>query len=566
MKTNKLKTIIIVVLILILILVGVFAYLYFGTDILKSNKQLFFKYLGQTFIAEEESLGSKLIEYENKKKTQKYEDSGNFYVDMNLNGLETEMLQVINDFNIEYSGKVDNGSRKSEQQISINYADGVSFPINYKYANETLGLQTDYVSSKYIGIENSNLKEFVEKFGVTDTENFPDSIDFNTNNQQAITLTEEETQQLINKYQSILEGIIGEKEFTKTEENATVNYSVQITNEEFKNLAIALLEAMKDDQIILPKIEEMLKGILEFANTYSDEEITVQNSIQSMIDSLNETEVEEGTSTLTVSQTNGKTTEIALISNEEEFRIKGTEEQGILNSEAEIIIKDMEAQQTIRYFFNVNYQGLDQSTSVNETYQFGIIATIDGEEQKLVYNLNNTTTFNENSNISDFSEDDIEILNEYDGEQIATLLSTIVNRIGEVNTMQMEEIGFTEYGNPMIYVFPITSLPILISSQIEEGIDETDLSQQEIEAFNASFEQYAGEQRGTIVRSLLQAVLANNISQDSVDNRIQISGDITMDVNDTDAPSSSVETGATYQVELIYDEEGKITEIQITEI
>lgn len=566
MKTNKLKTIIIVLLILILILVGIFTYLYFGTDLLKSNKQLFFKYLGQAFVIEEESLGSKLIEYENKKNTQKYQDNGDFYVDISSNRLEAELLQVVNDFNIQYSGRVDNGSRRSEQQIFINYADGVDFPINYKYANETLGLQTDYVSSKYIGIKNSDLKEFVQKIGVTDTEKFPDSIDFNTNNQQAITFTEEETQQLINKYQSILEGIIAQKEFTKTEENATVNYSVQITNEEFKNLIISLLEAMKDDQILLPKIEENLKGILEFLNEYLEEKITLQSSIQSMIDSINETEAEEGTSTLTVSQTNGKTTEIALFSNKEEFRIKETEEQGILNSEAEIIIKDMEAQETVRYFFNVNYQGLEQLTSVNETYQFGIITTVNGEEQKLVYNLNCTNTFDENVNIEDFKEDEIEILNQYDSEQIATLLSTIVNRIGEVNTMQMEEIGFKEYGNPMIYAFPIPSLPILIYNQAYKAIEENDFSQQEIESFNAKFEQYAGEQIGTTVRSLLQAVLANNISQDSVDYRIQITGDITMDVDATGIPSNSVETGATYQVELIYGEEGKIIEIQITKV
>ena len=47
MKTKVVGRLVTIILLLILILGGIFAYIYFGTDLLKSNGQLFFKYLGQ---------------------------------------------------------------------------------------------------------------------------------------------------------------------------------------------------------------------------------------------------------------------------------------------------------------------------------------------------------------------------------------------------------------------------------------------------------------------------------------------------------------------------------------
>ena len=159
MKTKSIKLSIVILLVLIIILGGVFAYLYFATDVFKTNQELFFKYLGQLVASEEGFVEDNLTAYFEKKRTGKYEDNGNFYVDIDMSGVDDDMLATVNDFNIEYSGKIDNTTRKNEQDISINYSSDVNFPIKYKYANETLGLQTDYVSSKYIGIKNSNLKE-----------------------------------------------------------------------------------------------------------------------------------------------------------------------------------------------------------------------------------------------------------------------------------------------------------------------------------------------------------------------------------------------------------------------
>ena len=567
MKTKTIEKLIIIVIVLIFILGGIFAYLYFATDVLKTNAQLFFKYLGQMVDVQDGFIDNQLTEYSKKKYTGKYEDSGKFYMDVNISGMDSETLQTLNDFNIEYSGKVDNTTRKNEQDISLNYSSDVNFPFKYKYADETLGLQTDYVSSKYVGIENRNLKQFIEKFGVTDTTEIPDTIDFFSNftNQETITYTNEEREQITNTYKSILEGKLGQKEFTKTKENNTESYSVEITNQELKDLILTVLETLKNDQILMPKMEEATKEIIENMNANSTEEITIQNIIQGIIDDINASEIDEGTNIITVSQIDKKLSSIAIKNDQTELKITKTNTQGTLTYGIEINMLDVETQESMRYFLTASYQGLEQLASVNETYQYGLVGTMNGQEQKMVYNLNCTDTFNDGITIADYAEDEIQKLNEYDAEQIVTLITSIVERIGQVNTMQMEEIGFSEYGNPLLFASPLTSLSMLIYNQASDVVNESSMSEVEMEAFNQRFMQYEGEQSGTTVRALLQTVISNNVGETDENRKIEVSGDITLTKEDTKVPTEDVNTGSMYNVQMQYNDEGIISQIIITE-
>lgn len=566
MKTKSIKLSIIILLMVIIILGGVFAYLYFATDVFKTNQQLFFKYLGQLGAREEGFVEDNLTAYFEKKRTGKYEDNGTYSTDIDISGIDDDLLAGVNDFNIEYSGKIDNTTRKNEQDISINYSDDDNFPIKYKYANETLGLQTDYVSSKYIGIENSNLKEFAESLGITDTEDIPDSIDFyaESENESPFNFTEEEKEQIINTYKTIIEEKLANKEFGKTEENGVTNYSVEITNQEAKDMMISCLETLKTDNVILPKIEEVLAQSLEIANQSSTEEITIQDVIQAYIDELNQADIADGTSLITVSQTNKRLTGITVQIEGMEFKITKTNAQGTLAYTMEVNMQDTESDDNIRCYVTASYQGLEQLASVNETYQFGITGTMDGAEQKMVYNLNCTDTFKDDINIEDFGEDDIQVINEYNGEQIAVLMTTIGERIQEVNAMQMEQIGFTEYGNPMMYAFPLTSIGLLIYNQSADVVVENSMSEVEMSTFNAKFEQYEGVQRGSSVRALLQSVIANNISEMNDDRKVEVSGVVTISKDDTTVPAEEIQTGSTYNVELQYNE-GVVSAIVITE-
>lgn len=574
MKTKTIGKILIILIVVILILGGIFAYLYFGTDLLKSNEQLFFKYLGQLVDSENGFIDSKLTEYTNKKMTGKYEDSGQFSVNIDVTDVNEDMLATVNDFNVTYSGKVDNTARKNEQEISINYSDDVNFPVKYKYANETLGLQTEYVSAKYIGIENNNLKEFVEKFGITNTESIPDTIEFFTNDaSQTITFTDEEEEQLKNTYQSVISGRLEGKEFTKAEDGDTTNYSVEMTNQEFMDIINAFLETLKNDQILLPKLEQSFKGYLDLVNQSSSEEITIQSIIQDMIDDLSSADVQEQNLVLTVSQTNRTLTGITISGAGDEAKLTKTNNQDTLSYRIEVTSSDEESQDSETIYFNASYQGLEQLSSVNENYEIGVNTITDGEEQNSTYTFNYTDTFNDSVNIEDYGEDEIEILNEYDSEQLATLLQAIVQRISEANASQMEEIGFTEYGNPMLYAFPITSIGLMTYNQTSNVVDDepnnemnesSSMSDIEMQQFNQMFATYEGSQRGVTIKSLLQTVASNNISATDDSRKVEVTGDFTMSKDDTEAPLDSVDNSSTYNVQLEYTE-GVVSKIIITQ-
>lgn len=556
MKTKVLSKVIISLV--ILILGGILAYLYFFTDVFKSNSQLFFKYLGQV-VEKDGFIDEKLINYTKKKKESKYEDNGNFYVEMNMNELDEDLVRGVNNFNIQFSGTVDNIEKKTQQDIFLNYSDNVKFPIKYKYVNETIALQTDYVSSKYIGIKNENLKEFAQNLGMEDLENIPDKIDLSEQIND-ISFTDEEKQQIFNNYKVLFENRFKEEQFKRSEENGTINYSLTISNQELKDLIVTFLETLKNDSIIIPKIEEKLKEI----DSEYGEQASIQEVIQNLIDEIKQEEIEEGNITIIVSQSNKKLSGITIKNDVFEGKVIKEQRQGDLKYSFEVTVKDLETEESMKTLLTANFTGLEQMESIKEIYQLGISITEDAQEQTLKYTLENNNTFNDNINIEDFDENEIEILNNYNGTQISNLLTAIVERIIEVNNEQMEEIEFSDYGNPIIYSTPLGLSNIFMINSAENSIEksQSEISDLEKSTFNNKFIKYEGIQRGTTVKVLINEIIASNL-QDS--NRVRVSGDIQTGNDDTDLSTQDIDSSSEYIVEIKYDSDGYVNEIVITE-
>ena len=231
----------------------------------------------------------------NKKSNGKYENEGEIKVNVSdLEGVEQSVMDNVNNMNIKYSGKIDNTNQNIEGNITVNYNDDVNFPVNYKYVNDTLGIQTDYISKKYIGIENKNLKEFAEKFGITDVENVPDKIELDKSTTDK--LTADEKKQLNDKYVEIVKEIADKKEFSKTQENGMDKLSVNITNQEIKDLMIKLLETLKDDKDVMSKLDSIYNeygGVLKKAENLSQDSVGSEESTSSTKDNSLEIHTEK---------------------------------------------------------------------------------------------------------------------------------------------------------------------------------------------------------------------------------------------------------------------------------
>ncbi len=116
----------------------------------------------------------------------------------------------------------------------------------------------------------------------------------------------------------------------------------------------------------------------------------------------------------------------------------------------------------------------------------------------------------------------------------------------------------------------IISLGIMIYQQAAGVVNNNAMSEVELQQFNQKFTQYVGTNvRGATVRAMAQSVLSNNMSADSADRQVELTGAITMAENATSVDTSGIKNGSTYTVKETYSDKGGdkglVKSISITE-
>ena len=561
--TKMIRNIIIIVLILIIVLLGVFAYLYFMTDIFKTNKQLFFEQFAKILDKENGFIETSLSEYENKKQQTPYENTGKFYADVNLEGLgETEdITQALDDFSIEFSGKTDKTKNKAEQNITLHYSDDVEWPLIYRHNEDFYGIQTDTVSEKYVTIENNNLKDLAEKLGIEDVSQIPDKIEISSNT-KTIEFTDEEKEQLKEKYMTVLNEKLQDEQFTKESNDAGTAYTLTISYNDFKDLLTELIKTLQTDEITLGKINEFL-----------GEDVLNADSFESILSELEGNIAEEGNVVITLQIEKSGLANISLNYGDDlQMLLNKNSDAGNLKYTFELMFKESDTQ-SMSIYFNSDYSGMDNLQNVSEGYQLGIEIIDDEQSIGYTYNVENAINFVDSINVEDLSEDNSIILNNYDTSTLQNIIGALGQRIVDVNTDQMEQLGF-EYGNPMLYLFPGTALAYNIMQQAQNTVDNTDMSSMEITTFNNQFVQYEGIQRGTMVRALIQEIQANNAGVDTSnlddteeDTRVEIEFVGIENLDDEtkygNNAISYINSANEYQVSLEYAENGRVNKVII---
>ena len=117
----------------------------------------------------------------------------------------------------------------------------------------------------------------------------------------------------------------------------------------------------------------------------------------------------------------------------------------------------------------------------------------------------------------------------------------------------------------------IITLGIMIYSNARGVINENAMSELEIQQFNQKFTQYEGKKvRGATVNSMLQTVLANNVSVDDDSRKVEVTGSVPMGRTATTLPTTKAKTGATYIVICTSSSSNKnkglVTSIDVQEI
>ena len=107
----------------------------------------------------------------------------------------------------------------------------------------------------------------------------------------------------------------------------------------------------------------------------------------------------------------------------------------------------------------------------------------------------------------------------------------------------------------------LISLGIMIFSQAQDTVSNSGMSDAEISSFNSRFSKYEGTQKGSVVKTLIQEVIASNANADNSN----AGRTITVFLNGNEINTSSdILTSESYEVSITNYNDGCVSEITIS--
>lgn len=592
------------IIVIIIIITGILLYL--NTDMFKSNKTLFFKYFGKNSenIKEIEEIFES-TEYEKNLQNNKYTDDINIKVNYtnNLQTTSEDNSNTINNVKLLIKGEEDKNNKYSYKDFKLekdkNIATNTENQSSSENSNESNNkeqniMEVEYIKNdnnygirfsdlfkQYLLVENNNLKDLFRKIGYSEQEleNVPDSIEINDITLSDIKFTEDEIKQLSEKYSEIINKKVSKEKFEKNskqvitinEKNITTNaYILKLTNEELNNLYVDLLESLKQDEIILNKIES-IQNKINSININSSESKDLKESfaeeIDLQIEKINKTNIGNQETKIIVYENSGKTIRTAIQGKDYEINFDYINTQDEKN--IELIVKKDEIE-TYNIKLKKDKDGIKLDIYSNdETNPIKIsLEQNKNESDKKCSNNINLKYENANSKLEVSAEQEINIVDNFENEntlndQNSILLNglekeqlqAVLNQVSEEVQQKINSISEEVKINDIQEI--LETLGIINKQQNIEagGITETEKNR-----FNSKFEILKGEELDN--ENVLKVVEAvkDNIINAQVDTNEEIKIEISRNESNQDIEKSleeyiKKEKDKKYDIKIEYDED-----------
>ena len=595
------------IIVIIIIITGILLYL--NTDMFKSNKTLFFKYFGKNSenIKEIEEIFES-TEYEKNLQNNKYTDDINIKVNYtnNLQTTSEDNSNTINNVKLLIKGEEDKNNKYSYKDFKLekdkNIATNTENQSSSENSNESNNkeqniMEVEYIKNdnnygirfsdlfkQYLLVENNNLKDLFRKIGYSEQEleNVPDSIEINDITLSDIKFTEDEIKQLSEKYSEIINKKVSKEKFEKNskqvitinEKNITTNaYILKLTNEELNNLYVDLLESLKQDEIILNKIES-IQNKINSININSSESKDLKESfaeeIDLQIEKINKTNIGNQETKIIVYENSGKTIRTAIQGKDYEINFDYINTQDEKN--IELIVKKDEIE-TYNIKLKKDKDGIKLDIYSNdETNPIKIsLEQNKNESDKKCSNNINLKYENANSKLEVSAEQEINIVDNFENEntlndQNSILLNVlekeqlqaVLNQVSEEVQQKINSISEEVKINDIQEI--LEELGIINKQQNIEagGITETEKNR-----FNSKFEILKGEELDN--ENVLKVVEAvkDNIINAQVDTNEEIKIEISRNESNQDIEKSleeyiKKEKDKKYDIKIEYDEDTEL--------
>ena len=277
MKFTK-KRIAIIIASIVIVAGGVFACLYFFTDMFKSTEELFYEYVGKSAKNEGSYTYQDMLEDIKNAQTKSY--TSNSTITMELKdkgtGLSSAKSQAsydaLKNVKLNVEAKSNPSSNKASYNVGILYDDKKITDLKIAKTNDLYGIKSDLLDSNYIAVENKNLREFASKFGAY-TAALPDKIE-GIDLYDLLYVSKEDQDKISNTYKNILKDSISSSNYSKLEnvkktingtEQSLTGYSLKISGKDMTNILTNLLNKTKDDDTLLNLIVEKTNKLMDTA-------------------------------------------------------------------------------------------------------------------------------------------------------------------------------------------------------------------------------------------------------------------------------------------------------------
>ena len=563
-----------VIIVIIIITTGILLYL--NTDMFKSNKTLFLKYLG------ENSENLKAIqdvfessEYEKKLQDNKYTETTEIKANYtnNLQTTSEDTSNSINKAKIIIKGQKDQPNKycykdfklikeedstisegnqnNDENSNSTNNEQGIA-EIEYIKNNDNYGVRFSDLFKQYLLVENNNLKELFEKIGYSEQQldNIPNSFEIDKMTLEDIKFTEEELNNIKERYVNIVSKNVTDKNFEKkskqiisiNDKNISTNaYILNLTNEQLNNLYINLLEDLKQDDIILNKIEKIQEKIslikINSSESLNLKEKFIEN-IDSTIEKINKTNIGSQETKIIVYENEGKTIRMTVQGKDYEINFDFLQEQeenefvitikkedietqkleiNKNNEGLKIYIQNNDTDNPIKISFEQNKNETNTNSSNDSSIKYEIknskIEVNIKQKTNIVDNFENQNVLNDQNSIE---------LNKLEKEQLNAVLNQVTNALQQKTDSISQEIKGEDIQELL------KTLGIIKNEQKIEG---EEITETEKNRFNSKFEILAGEDLDN--ENVLKVVegLKENVLKAQVGSNQEIKVEVNKDSN-----------------------------------
>lgn len=509
----KSKKILIVVIILIAILAiggGIFAYLFVATDTFKSDKELFSKYVIQNSRIMDMLQDSQTIQvYKNLQNEDKYESNTDVKAIYSEGG---EISNPINNLAATLDIQKDNEEKYYYLNGQILFNDEEYLETEIIKENGLYGIRFPDVAQQFVSIkDDDNLKNVASDLGIEQRilETFMEILDGEKTISEEL-VSQDEIKSLKEKYSNMIVETLSSGTFSSNKKamityNAnTINakaYTVTISSEQVENLLIEILNNIKSESVLTRNIKD--ESYIEEI----DEQITILSD-----------EEEVPAIKITVYEQSKKTIRTVVEIGSYKIVIENSEEAGKINSN--IQISKIDAEQSNEYNIKI-------TKTTQETQEcFNIVADVIADEEG--YTLEFDTEMEATEDSINF-----ETVLSYKKDILTASvnLKNIINinedfekkeKLEKLNNVTFNDI---EQERRMNIIEALkTNIPLkvekrlgLLGEALEIKKDETnesspdyEMTQVEINKFNAKFEFYTGDEvSAENVKTLISVVQDN---------------------------------------------------------